>query len=40
MPYGDRSVATVPSLPGVDSGKSLSSQASNAALPSAAAVSP
>ena len=40
MPYGDRSVATVPSLPGVSSGNGRSSSASNAALPSAAADSP
>ena len=40
MPNGDRSVATVPSAPGVVSGKSPSSHASYAALPSAAAVSP
>ena len=39
-PYGERSVATVPWLPGVSSGNVVPSQASNAALPSPAAVSP
>ena len=39
-PYGDRSVATYPCEPGVSSGKAEPSHASNAALPSAAAVSP
>ena len=39
-PYGDRSVATVPSAPGISSANGRSSSASNAAFPLAAASAP